>query len=453
MSAVPITPLEPWIGRKIGITRNRSLTRPQLARYQLTAINQTLDHARQNSSFYRNRFAGLSLGPLTSLKELAALPFTTAEDLGRDPLSFLCVSRDRIARVVTLQTSGTTNGPKRLFFTNADLELTVDFFYHGMTTLVSPGQRVMILLPGNLPGSVGDLLVKALARLSVAGIVYGPVQDPEATVHAALTARADCLVGIPVQVLAMACHEQAGALVGQVKTVLLSTDYVPGVITTRLQQVWGCQVFKHYGMTEMGLGGGVECWAHNGYHLREADLLVEIIDPETRRPVPNGTTGEIVFTTLTREGMPLIRYRTGDISAIKVDSCRCGTVLNTLDTVRGRLGGAIEVGHPKDYFCIGNLDEAMFSVSGVIDYSAVIDTDDDTDLLTLRVTIQKPAQYDETEDRIRRAIWSLPAISRAATHGYLTVDIILADLRAAVSTGAGKRRIQDLRTRKNQPCG
>ena len=118
------------------------------------------------------------------------------------------------------------------------MELIVDFFHYGVSTLVSPGQRVMILLPGSLPGSMGDLPVKALARFSVAGIVHGAVRDPVSTVHAVLTAQADCLVGIPVQILALVCREQAGALAGKSSSVLLSTDYVPDALVVSLWWGW-----------------------------------------------------------------------------------------------------------------------------------------------------------------------------------------------------------------------
>ena len=94
-------------------------------------------------------------------------------------------------------------------------------------------------------------------------------------------------------------------------------------------------------MTEMGLGGGVECQARRGYHLREADLYFEIVHPQTGEPVTEGETGEIVFTTLTRQGMPLIRYRTGDLSRFIPGQCPCGTTLRTLEKVTRRLSGKV----------------------------------------------------------------------------------------------------------------
>ena len=89
----------------------------------------------------------------------------------------------------------------------------------------------------------------------------------------------------------------------------------------------------------MGLGGGVECEAHLGYHLREADLYFEIIDPNTGRLVPAGEYGEVVFSTLTRRGMPLIRYRLGDRCRFLPGRCPCGSGLRLMERVSGRFEG------------------------------------------------------------------------------------------------------------------
>ena len=118
--------------------------------------------------------------------------------------------------------------------------------------------------------------------------------------------------------------------------MLLSADYVSPACRELLKESWGCAVFEHYGMTETGLGGAVSCEAHYGYHPREADLLFEIVDPATGRPLPPGERGELVFTTLTRRAMPLIRYRTGDFSRFFPEPCPCGTGLLTLDWVGDR---------------------------------------------------------------------------------------------------------------------
>ncbi len=145
--------------------------------------------------------------PVQRLEDMARLPFTTSDDLKRHPLRFLCVSQTSIERCVTLQSSGTTGPAKRLFFTREDLEHTLDFFHHGMSTLVQSGDRVMILLPGGgRPDSVADLLSRALARMDVQSLAPGP--DSQTTLDAIVQQGVTCLVGAPVQVLALARSDQ-----------------------------------------------------------------------------------------------------------------------------------------------------------------------------------------------------------------------------------------------------
>ncbi len=295
---------------------------------------ETIDWAQARSPFYRKHLAGFSAKDIVSPEDLAKLPFTTADEIGRQPLSFLCVSQSEIDRVVTLQTSGTTGNPKRVFFTSGDHEGTIDFFHHGMATLAGPGDKVLILMPGTLPGSVGDLLAKGLQRLGATGIPHGFVRNASETLAIMEKERVDCLVGLPTQVLRLA--RSSGGMAAP-KAVLLSADNVPEAVSNALRYTWGCEVYTHYGMTEMGFGGGVECDARKGYHLREADLYVEIVEPRTGGPLPEGEPGEVVFTTITRKAMPLIRYRTGDLSRFLPVPCPCGSALKLLEPVRGRV--------------------------------------------------------------------------------------------------------------------
>ena len=224
--AMNLTPLEPWIANKID--------HADLADYQLRKLNETLQLAVTKSRFYRRHLANTPI-ELAGLDDLTRLPFTTAEDLRADPLSFVCVSQDDIQRVVTLDdanfplttltTSGTTGQPKRLYFTHDDQELTIDFFHVGMSTFTAPGDRVLILLPGETPGSVGDLLATALTRLGAIPIKHGPVRDAAATLDVIRREKINVLVGVPTHVLSLARYPNAPKL--PLKSVLLSTDHVP----------------------------------------------------------------------------------------------------------------------------------------------------------------------------------------------------------------------------------
>ncbi len=374
-----VTPLEGWISQLLGVG-GKPLRREQIEAHQVQSLRETIRRARLRSSFYRERLANLSENDLCDLKDLERFPFTTAEDLRQNPQRFLCVSQSEVERVVTLKTSGTSGAPKRLYFTAEDQERTIDFFHHGMSTLAGPGDRVLILLPGGSPGSQGDLLVTGLRRLGAVGLIHGPVFDPGRALELMSQERLDVLVGLPVQVLALA---RAGAGQTGPRAVVLCSDRAPEAICRELRRVWGCEVYTHYGMTEMGLGGGVECRAHTGYHLRELDLYLEIIEPRTGEAVRDGERGEVVFTTLSRRGMPLIRYRTGDLSRFLPEPCSCGTVLKTLEKVSSHIKGQIELGGAV--LIMADLDEALFPLEGLLDFDAVITRAPELDLLRIIV--------------------------------------------------------------------
>lgn len=435
------TPLDEWIAGKIRVGRKAGpfLSRDDLDRYRLEQVREAVDYAKHNSPFYAKLLEGFSGKYLNSLEDVASLPFTTAEDIKDSPLRFLCVSQDEIARVVTLNTSGTTGASKRLFFTAEDLELTIDFFHHGMSTLVSPGQRVLILLPGEKRDSVGDLLKRGLARMDVEGIVHGPVRDVDKALSDVVRFRIDCLVGIPTQVLWMARHGGRGIPAGRIKSVLLSTDYVPRAIIDELGRLWGCPVFSHYGTTEMGLGFAVECTAVSGHHIREADFYVEIVDPVTGLSRLDGQEGEVVFTTLTRKGMPLIRYRTGDISRFVPEPCPCGTALKRLGRVSGRFEGGVPVGKGH-ILTIPDLDEALFPIPGLINYSVEIARGDGKDQLLL-VLYTGIADNGDLANAARGAAMTVPAVHEAVTEGALEVPLPTFTETNPFTTGVGKRRM------------
>ena len=345
-------PLDAWLTARLGGIA--------LGDHQMARLVETVAWAKQRSPFYRCLLADIDEQTLTTPEALRRLPFTTADDLRRNDPPLLCLSQSDISHVVTLETSSTTGAPKRLFFTPEDQEATIDFFQHGMSVFTRPGERVAILFPGERPGSVGDLLATGLRRMGATPIVLGWPQDAAATAALLLRERPDVVAGAPVAVLAVARHSPSL----RVKNVLLSSDHAATSLRTGLAELWRCEVFEHYGMTEMGLGGGVDCGAHAGYHMREHELLVEVIDPESGAARTPGEIGEVVFTTLTRRGLPLIRYRSGDISRIAPGACPCGSPLLRLERIHGR------VDPDNRKLTMALLDEALFARPEVVDFSA-----------------------------------------------------------------------------------
>ncbi len=403
----------------------------------MAQLRETLAWVGERSPFYRNRLAGWAAEPLAGLADLARLPFTTEQDLREHHQAMLCLSQDQVARVVTLNTSGTTAPPKRLYFSDVDLELTLDFFQQGMATMVEPGDRVLILLPGRTPDSVGDLLARALARLEVEGMKHGPVQDAAATLERALAVKPACLVGIPVQVLALAEQPGAERLRGVVKSVLLTTDYVPQALARRVRAAWGCEVFEHYGMTETGLGGAVDCRAHQGCHLRVADLYYEVVDPLNSAPLPPGQRGELVLTTLTRQAMPLLRYRTGDWGRLLDAPCPCGGRAPRLDRVSGRLINRLDLGDAV-HLPMWRLDEALFALPGLLDFRVGLWPSGQGPCLEIAVRAA-PGAGPGLAQGATEAVAQIPELAKRLAAGKLTLGPVKLTAAPWTSDGTGKR--------------
>ncbi|MHC1743192.1 MAG: DVU_1553 family AMP-dependent CoA ligase [Syntrophobacteraceae bacterium] len=433
------TPLHPWIAGRIGVT-DLELTRQAIERVQLANLRETLSWAKERSTFYRAHLQGHEPRDLARLSDLASFPFTTSTDLRRQAYRFLCVSQSEVARVVTLRTSGTTGDPKRIFFDAHDQESTIDFFHHGMSTLVGPNDRILILMPGTTPGSVGDLLAKGLDRLGAIAIPHGLVLNIPQAHRVMESENVDCLVGLPTQVLWLARMARGGHAP---RCVLLSADHVPAAIARELQRIWNCEVFAHYGMTEMGFGGGVECQARRGYHLREVDLYVEIVHPKTGSVVPDGQHGEVVFTTLRRRAMPLIRYRTGDISRFIPEVCPCGTVLRTLAPVAHRLDAYRALGNGTS-ISMADLDEAIFPLHGILDFSATLVCESSGDCLHLEVR-STGQNHSSLQGHIREALMRVSPIRSAVLAGALVIRTTGLPQGEAITRSSPKRTIADVR--------
>ncbi len=321
--------LDHWIGRQLG---KLPLDRHTLEDYQWRKIKETLDFVMEKSPFYQKKFRGYSM---EDWEDFSWLPFTLSEELIREGEQMVCLPPGAISRIVTMETSGSTGASKRLFFTREEQEQTVDFFHHGMKFLLEKEDVVLILMPCKMPGSVGKLLEQAIQGLVRETCCLGLIGENlsyNMILDVIYSKGVTSIVGVPSQVYQLMKHTTSLTL----KTVLLSGEYIPPSMVKDLEDIWHCRVFEHYGMTEMGLGCAVSCGQGRGYHIREQDLFIEIINRENGEVVEDGKWGEVVFTSLRRRGMPLIRYRTGDMSRIIKEKCPCGSVLRRLDRVGNR---------------------------------------------------------------------------------------------------------------------
>lgn len=440
------TPMDKWISSKISknpLTENLSQT--EVDHYQLEKLSEIIDYVKSESPFYKANLRDLPGKCLLSLDDMRQFPFTSAEDLQDRASKFICVSQSEVQRVVTLRNPGVDPKTRRLYFTADDVEQTIDFFHHGMSTIVEPGQRVLILMPGDRPDTVGDLLVRALERMDVEGIVYGFVHDPANAIREIVRQQIDVVVGVPTNTLSLARHPESHLIGrGRIKNVLLSSDYVSPAIVREFERVWSCSVFNHYGSTEMGFGGGVECNAFCGYHMREADMYFEIVDPDSGESKGPGEPGEVVFTTFTRKAMPLIRYRTGDLSRSLPGPCPCGSPLRRLERVRGRICDFVRLGG-NHWLGIPDLDDALFGVHELIEYRSILTCrNNETQLDVIADAGTNRKQY--VLENVRHALTQTMVLKNAIEDGSISIGAVVFGAVRKPESSSSKRTILDQRS-------
>ena len=237
-----------------------------------------------------------------------------------------------------------------------------------MQTFVGPGDKVLILMPGERPGTVGSLLSEGLERFGAIPILHGLPASYEAVLKIIERERPVNLVAAPQTVAALSCLFRQKPFKSPLQSILLSADFASNSLEKSLSNTWGCPVYQHYGMTETGLGGGVYCQAGDGYHLRADDLYFEIIDPVTGKSVPPGYWGEVVFTTFNRQAMPFLRYRTGDWGRFSTVTCPCGSEIPRLQAIGGRIAGSVRL--KDDMISPAILDEIVFACQEIGGYQA-----------------------------------------------------------------------------------
>lgn len=340
-----ISNLDHWIETTEHIPH---LTRQALEQLQLEKLNALLA---------RSRRADLPR-KLSSLAQLAQLPFTTAEMLAQSPGQFLLTSQSQVSRVISGATSGTTGPAKRVFYTQQDTAHTVGFFAAGIREMLSPGERCFIAFPFTGPFGLGDLIAQAVEQLGGIPVRAGFGQPWQVLLDAIRETQPQAYIGFPVPLLTL-CRLYGPAF--PIRQALVSGDACPAGVMQALEASLHSRLFPHYGSRECGLGGAITCPAFQGMHLRENHILAEILDSQGH-VLPEGAYGELVITTIGLQAMPLIRYRTGDFTRF-LPPCPCGSVTRRIDTVSRREGPV----------SIAALDSALFALPGLADCQAALD--------------------------------------------------------------------------------
>ena len=305
------------------------LSRSEIEAVQLLKLNRLLRLEKTRQGFYRDLPEHLD-----SLEDLSRLPFTTEENLAGHAADLLLVSQSQVQRVLSDLTSGTTGAAKRVFYTEADLEKTIRLYVAGLGELIFPGSVTMITFPFSGPFGLGELIAEAVRRLGARPLKAGPFLSFGETAALLKEEKPETFVGMPVQLLSLLRVCGPGSL----RRALVSGDACPDSVIRGCEALLGSRLFPHYGSREMGMAGAICCQAHEGMHLRENDVIAEIVD-DAGRVLPPGEWGELVITTVGMEAMPLLRYRTGDMTRILPDPCPCGSETLRLDRIERKAEG------------------------------------------------------------------------------------------------------------------
>ena len=315
-------------------------TTAELAARQLQGLQWTVRHAFEGSSFYRAQLEAANVTPddIRSLADLTRLPLTTGDDL-RDgyPFAFRAVPFEQIVRIHA--SSGTTGKRKILCYTQKDLDDWEHFFARAYEMAgVTPLDRVQIAV-GYGVWSAGAGFQAGVEKLGAMAVPVGPGNvDMHCEFLVDLQSTVLCCTASMGLLMAEEVHKRGIADKINLQKIIYGSERTSVSMRRKISELFGgMELFDIPGMTELyGPGTGIECPDHDCIHYWADYYLLEILDPETLTPLPDGEWGEMVVTTLTKEAAPLIRYRTRDITRIIPGPCTCGTILPRHSRLRGR---------------------------------------------------------------------------------------------------------------------
>lgn len=318
-----------------------TMPREELEKLQLDRLKTLVKRVYENIPFYKESFdeAGVKPEDITSLDDLTKLPFTVKQDL-RDayPFKMFAVPQSDVVRIHC--SSGTTGTATVVGYTQDDLDNWGDCFARFLYA-AGCGKEGTIQIAygyGLFTGGLGAHYGGERGGCTVLPMSTG---NTKRQVRLMKDFNVDCLCCTPSYALNIAdVAKEEGydpANDFPISSGILGAEPCSEAMRKEIEEKLGIQVFDIYGLSEvMGPGVACECEKQHGLHVCEDQFIIEIVDPKTLQPVPDGEWGEVVFTTLVKECSPLIRYRTRDISRIITGECECGRTFRRMDRIAGR---------------------------------------------------------------------------------------------------------------------
>ncbi len=339
----------------------------ELKEHQLKGLQWTVRHAYEGSAVYRQKLeaAGVSPESVQSLDDLRRLPFTCADDL-RDgyPFPLRAVPYEQIVRVHA--SSGTTGKRKVLCYTQKDLDDWTDFFARCYQMAgVTPLDRVQVAV-GYGVWTAGMGFQLGCEKIGALAVPIGPGNiDMQIQFLLDFQSTVFCSTASMALLMAEEIHKRGIADKIAIKKIIYGSERSSRSMRKKISELFGgAELFDITGLTELyGPGTGIECSEHDCIHYWGDYYLLEVLDPETLQPVPDGEWGEMVVTTLCKEAVPLIRYRTHDITRIIPGNCSCGSILPRHSRIKGRSDDTIKFRGVNIY--PSSVDTILSTVPGI----------------------------------------------------------------------------------------
>ena len=365
-----------------------TLERKKIKELQLENLNYSIERAKK-SEFYRERLKNIK--KIKSFEDLEKSPFTTKEDLLKNsPFDFITTDLKNIVRVHS--SSGTTGRSKYIFHTKKDIEIWADLVARCLYMIGMRKEDIFqnMMSYGLFTGGLG---LHYGAEKIGALIIPAGIGNTEKQIELMRELKTTAIHITPSYLLYLAHYiEEIGLSPSEdfnLKIAVVGAEPYSENTRKKLETIFKINVFNCYGLSEMnGPGVAFECPYKDGLHLWEDSYYMEIINPKTNKIVEEGEEGELVLTTLKREGMPLIRYRTGDLTKIIKEKCNCGRTHRRIMRIKGRV---------DDMFIVKGVNIFPSQIETVImgfpevdkNYQIIIDRKQGLDILTIQVEIKK----------------------------------------------------------------
>ena len=318
----------------------KDLTEDKLRKIQLEGLKWTVGHVYNHSPFYRKKLDSADIRPedIRSLDDIQRLPLTDKDDLQKDyPFPLRSVPFEDIVRIHA--SSGTTGKRKVLCYTQKDVDVWADIFARCYETAgLTRKDRVQIAVGYGL-WTAGVGFQAGCERFGAMAVPLGPANaDMHCEMLVDMETTVFCSTASMALLMAEEIHKRDLLSKIKVKKIILGAERHSDAMRAHIKELMGVDhIFDIYGLTELyGPGTGLDCHLHNGIHYWADHFIFEILDPVSLKPVSDGQQGELVVTTLRKEGSPLIRYRTYDVTRIIDGACPCGSPFPMHDRILGR---------------------------------------------------------------------------------------------------------------------